>query len=149
MGLASSGALLVNSEMRHAAPALRFLAVFSLFLVSCRSNALDSKDKDPVIGDWWWRVSDRGEGKFHGPKVVAYNGYLVDVKTEEDNDARRPDARVAGFWKAVDRKKRKYLLTWQDPWNTFTDTLVLSEDGNYLKGTNDNGRLIEGVRVGW
>lgn len=139
----------MNIAVKASAQMLRFLALVSLLLVSCQPNALTTKDKDGIIGDWWWRVSDKGEGNFYGPKVIAYNGYLVDVKTEDDNDARRPDARVAGFWKAVDRQKREYLLTWQDPWNTFRDTLVLSGDGNYLKGTNDSGRLIEGVRVGW
>jgi hypothetical protein len=133
--------------MKSSGLTIRSLAVLALCLAACQPTTLTSKDTDPVIGDWWWRVSDKSEGDFYGPKVIAYNGYLVDVKTEDDNDARRPDARVAGFWKLLNREKRQYLLTWQDPWNTHKDNLVLSEDGNFLKGTNDNGRVIEGVRV--
>jgi hypothetical protein len=47
----------------------------------------------------------------------------------------------------LDKEKRQYLLHWKDPWNEFKDTLVLSEDGNHLKGTNDIGSIIEGKRV--
>jgi hypothetical protein len=128
-------------------PPLTLLAPLALCLAACQPNTLTKKDTDPIVGDWWWRVSDTGEGNFYGPKAISYNGYLVDVKTEPDNDAKRPDARVAGFWKLQDQKARQYVLIWQDPWNTFRDTLVLSEDGNYLKGTNNNGRVIEGVRM--
>ncbi len=126
---------------------LRLLALLVLCLGACQPNALTNKDTDAIIGDWRWRVSDDGEGDFYGHKIITYNGYLVDIKTEDDNDARRPDARVAGYWMLQDEKTREYVLIWQDPWNTFKDTLVLSEDGNFLKGTNDNGRVIEGARM--
>jgi hypothetical protein len=47
----------------------------------------------------------------------------------------------------LDKDKRQYLLHWKDPWNEFKDTLVLSEDGNNLRGTNNIGSVIEGKRV--
>jgi hypothetical protein len=111
-------------------------------LVACEPNNVRQSDKDAIIGKYDWLVN----GSSHrGTTHIAYEGYIIDVY--ESDNLRSAGARVAGFWKVLDKEKRKYLLHWKDPWNEFKDVLVLSEDGNYLKGTNDIGSVIEGKRV--
>ena len=111
-------------------------------LVACQPNIVRQSDKDPIIGKYDWLVN----GSSHrGTTHIAYEGYIIDVY--ESENPRSAGARVAGVWKVLDEEKRQYLLHWKDPWNEFNDVLVLSEDGNYLKGTNDIGSIIEGKRV--
>ena len=111
-------------------------------LVACEPNIVRQSDKDPIIGKYDWLVN----GSSHrGTTHIAYEGYIIDVY--ESENPRSAGARVAGVWKVLDEEKRQYLLHWKDPWNEFKDFLVLSEDGNYLKGTNDIGSIIEGKRV--
>jgi hypothetical protein len=118
------------------------LALAVAVLAACQPNPARQSDKDPIIGKYDWFV----DGSSHrGITHIAYEGYIIDIY--ESDNPRSAGARVAGFWKLLDKQKRQYLLHWKDPWNEFTDTLVLSEDGNYLKGTNDSGRVIEGKRV--
>ena len=111
-------------------------------LVACEPNDVRQSDKDLIIGKYDWLVN----GSSHrGTTHIAYEGYIIDVY--ESDNPRSAGARVAGFWKVLDKEKRQYLLHWKDPWNEFKDVLVLSEDGNYLKGTNNVGSVIEGKRV--
>jgi hypothetical protein len=119
------------------------LAAFAAaVLVACEPNNAPQSDKDLIIGKYDWLVN----GSSHrGTTHIAYEGYIIDVY--ESTNPRSAGARVAGFWKVLDKEKRQYLLHWKDPWNEFKDTLVLSEDGNYLKGTNNYGDVIEGKRV--
>jgi hypothetical protein len=118
------------------------LALAVAVLTACQPNPARQSDKDPIIGKYDWFV----DGSSHrGTTHIAYEGYIIDIY--ESDNPRSAGARVAGFWKLLDKQKRQYLLHWKDPWNEFKDTLVLSEDGNYLKGTNDSGRVIEGKRV--
>ena len=125
--------------------ALQFLCLSAFavaVLVACEPNIVRQSDKDLIIGKYDWLVN----GSSHrGTTHIAYEGYIIDVY--ESDNPRSAGARVAGFWKVLDKDKRQYLLHWKDPWNEFKDTLVLSEDGNYLKGTNDIGSVIEGKRV--
>jgi hypothetical protein len=111
-------------------------------LVACEPSIVRQSDKDPIIGKYDWLVN----GSSHrGTTHIAYEGYIIDVY--ESENPRSAGARVAGVWKVLDEEKRQYLLHWKNSWNEFKDVLVLSEDGNYLKGTNDVGSLIEGKRV--
>jgi hypothetical protein len=126
-------------------PPLQFFclsAFAAAVLVACEPNIVRQSDKDPIIGKYDWFVN----GSSHrGTTHIAYEGYIIDVY--ESENPRSAGARVAGFWRVLDKEKRKYLLHWKDPWNEFMDVLVLSEDGNYLKGTNESGKIIEGKRV--
>ena len=121
---------------------LCLLSLGSVILAACQPNIVRQSDKDPIIGKYDWLVN----GSDHrGTTHIAYEGYIIDVY--ESDNPRSAGARVAGFWKVLDKEKRQYLLHWKEPWNEFMDTLVLSEDGNYLKGTNNIGSVIEGIRV--
>jgi hypothetical protein len=114
----------------------------SVILAACQPNVARQSDKDPIVGKYDWLV----DGSSHrGTTHIAYEGYIIDVY--ESDNPRSAGARVAGFWKVLDKEKRQYLLHWKDPWNEFKDVLILSEDGNYLKGTNNIGSVIEGKRV--
>jgi hypothetical protein len=113
-----------------------------VLLAACQPILVRQSDDDLIIGKFDWLV----DGSSHrGTTHIAYEGYIIDVY--ESENPRSAGARVAGFWKVLDKDKRQYLLHWKDPWNEFKDTLVLSEDGNNLRGTNNIGSVIEGKRV--
>lgn len=128
--------------MKNPLQSLCLLGLIAVISAACKPHTARESDKDPIIGEYDWLVN----GSSHrGTTHIAYEGHIIDVY--ESENPRSAGARVAGSWRVLDKEKRQYLLHWKDPWNEFRDTLILSEDGNYLKGTNDNGSLIEGKRV--
>jgi len=129
-------------RMKNPLQSLCLLSLIAVISAACQPHTARESDKDPIIGKYDWLVN----GSSHrGTTHIAYEGHIIDVY--ESENPRSAGARVAGSWKVLDKEKRQYLLHWKDPWNEFRDTLILSEDGNYLKGTNNYGALIEGKRV--
>lgn len=87
--------------------------------------AVDVLD-NAIVGRWRWFV-DGGEV----PEVEFLPRGVIKGK---------PDS----SWLLVDPQERRYQLVWKS--RTFLDVVTLSQDGNTLRGTNNEGRLIEGRR---
>lgn len=77
-----------------------------------------------LAGRWEWRVNG------------AYK------ETIEFLDNGTVGGRQDGRWSSVSPSERRYEISW----GAIKDTLVLSEDGDSAKGTNNKGDLIEGIR---
>jgi uncharacterized protein (TIGR03067 family) len=86
-------------------------------------NANDTRD--PLVGHWSW---------FDGGTVtVLPGGTLVHDKGNR------------GTWNIKDRAQRTYTLRWLQ--GGFVDTIQLSEDGQSLSGSNQNGTAVSARKV--
>ncbi len=82
-------------------------------------------EKDPILGRWRW---------FNAQIKVFHPDGTV------DGDG------LHGTWKrAANGTPPKYEINWSDK---FVDTLHLVEGGKELKGTNQVGHRISGIRLG-
>jgi hypothetical protein len=136
---------------KRPALALTILLIFVSLTTLDRPVAANNQEGDPddIIGVWRWEWTNNldytgqdcpgGYGtmtvtKANGRQPIAFKG-----KTGTEGE----DVSNNGSWEYVgtdasNNNRRKYRLKWGND----TDTVLLSDAGNYLRGTNGNGKCI-------
>jgi hypothetical protein len=112
---------------RHAKGVLLLLLALALcsFMISCATT--EPIVASDVTGSWNW---------FNGQIVTIASDYTMETAA---------DGVVAdtGTWKIASTSQRTITLNWSAGW---VDTLVLSDDGKKLAGTNQDGTTVTGTR---
>ncbi|NEX23675.1 hypothetical protein G3480_25950 [Thiorhodococcus mannitoliphagus] len=130
------------------------LQAFSVDLSGCDQNELDILMEQVKRGNWTTDQvashcrpasgSDSGSGSSARHAVGKwswFNGGYVTLTS--DGNINRNDTKNVGTYSC--NNNSVCTLTWYG--GKYIDTMKISEDGNGLKGTNQNGTVVSGRRV--
>jgi hypothetical protein len=144
-----------DSVMLHAVLALMIL-LFLLPLAASNGPVAAAED-DPILGAWRWEWTNNldytmkecpgGHGtmtatKGQNSQSISFKGVF---RTE---DGKQVEFSNSGSWEFVELdphsyNRRKYRLRWGND----TDTVLMSDQGDYLRGSNGNGKFrVTGAR---
>ena len=151
---------MTNFTMFRTALASTILLVLLPFVMSNRpvaANYHQDDDEDAILGGWTWDWENApdytkaqcpgGHGKIaitheNGKRTIAFRG-----EPNNADGSKGATIEKSGSWEYLGKDSQRYnRRKYAFHWGGSTDTVLMSDSGNILRGNNGGGCLVTGKK---